>query len=135
MIHSFMTDVEAWQELTDLYINENDFNKAAFCMEEQILINPHNHLLHQRYADIKYSQGGADNIDLARSYYCQAIHLCPSNLRAVYGLYLTSTSKGGGAQKKKESSKLYDISMKKLKEIYSKSETVDVAQLLAALEI
>jgi Tfp pilus assembly protein PilF len=89
----FMADVEAWQELSELYIIEQDFNKAAFCLEELILHNPHNHLLHQRYADIKYTQGGLENIELARSYYCQALKLNPKNIRALYGLYLVFIQK------------------------------------------
>lgn len=89
-IFRFMTDVEAWQELSELYINEHDFNKAAFCIEELILLNPHNHLLHQRYADIKYSQGGAENIEIAKTYYFQALKLNPGNMRALYGIYLVS---------------------------------------------
>lgn len=85
-----MADAEAWQELSELYITEQDFNKAAFCVEELILHNPHNHLLHQRFADIKYTQGGLENFELARSYYCHAIKLNPKNMRALYGIYLVS---------------------------------------------
>ena len=52
----FMSDTEAWMELTDLYISEQDFAKAAYCMEELLLHNPHHHLYFQKYADIKYTQ-------------------------------------------------------------------------------
>lgn len=83
----FMADFEGWQELSDMYVQEQDFSKASFCVEELILHNPHNHLLHQRYADIRYSQGGQDNVEVARSYYCQALKLNPNNIRALYGLY------------------------------------------------
>lgn len=86
-----MADFEAWQELANLYIAEQDFSKAAFCVEELILHNPHNHLLHQRYADVRYSQGGPENLELAKAYYCQAIKLNPNNLRALYGIYLVSS--------------------------------------------
>jgi hypothetical protein len=51
-----MIDQEAWQELSELYLTEQEYGKAAFCMEELILHNPHNHLFHQRYAEIKYTQ-------------------------------------------------------------------------------
>lgn len=51
-----MSDQEAWQMLSDLYLAEGDLSKAAFCIEELILHNPHSHLLHQRLADIKYTQ-------------------------------------------------------------------------------
>lgn len=51
-----MSDQEAWHELCDLYLQEHEYSKAAFCMEELILHNPHSHLIYQRYAEIKYSQ-------------------------------------------------------------------------------
>ena len=51
-----MSDQEAWHELCDLYLQEQAYSKAAFCMEELILHNPHSHLIYQRYAEIKYSQ-------------------------------------------------------------------------------
>lgn len=50
-----MSDQEGWQELCELYLMEQDHAKASFCMEELILHNPHNHLIHQRYAEIRYS--------------------------------------------------------------------------------
>lgn len=51
----FMSDQEAWQELCNLYMAEGEYGKAAFCMEEVILHNPHSHLIHQRLADIRYT--------------------------------------------------------------------------------
>lgn len=119
----FMADTEGWQELSDLYIAEQDFNKAAFCIEELILHNPHNHLLHQRYADIRYTQGGYDNLELARAYYCQALKLNPNNLRALYGVYLTSSNIASSpkcaANKKKESLKLTEWALSEIKNKYS----------------
>lgn len=49
-----MADVEAWSELSDLYLAQGDFKHAAFCVEEMILANPHNHLLHERLAEVKF---------------------------------------------------------------------------------
>lgn len=83
-----MIDTEAWQELCDLYIGEHDYSKAAFCIEELILHHPQNHLYHQRYADIRYTQGRYENLELAKAYYCQTLKLCPNNMRALYGLFL-----------------------------------------------
>ena len=48
-LKDFMADGEAWMELCDLYILEQDYAKAAFCCEELILQHPHNHLYYQRY--------------------------------------------------------------------------------------
>lgn len=119
----FMSDIEGWQELSELYITEQDYNKAAFCVEELILHNPHNHLLHQRYADIRYTQGGYDNVELARGYYCQALKLNQNNMRALYGVYLASSSIAASskctAQKKKEVLKLTDWALSEIKKRYS----------------
>nr|CAG4643469.1 EOG090X0CGE [Ilyocryptus agilis] len=108
----FMADQEAWMELSDLYISQQDWNKASFCVEELILHSPLNHLYLQRYAEIKYTQGGYDNLDVARSYYSQAAKLNPNNVRALYGLILTSLHMMANpkcpSQKKKESVKLSD---------------------------
>nr|CAG4638705.1 EOG090X0CGE [Cyclestheria hislopi] len=95
----FMADQEAWLELCDLYISQQDWNKAAFCVEELLLHNPHNHLYAQRYAEIKYTQGGSDNLEIARSYYAFAAKLNPNNVRAIYGLILASKHP---SQKKKD---------------------------------
>ncbi|XP_055640628.1 ER membrane protein complex subunit 2-A-like [Toxorhynchites rutilus septentrionalis] len=84
----FMSDQEGWHELCNLYLAEGEYAKAAFCMEEVLLHNPHSHLIHQRLADIRYTMGGLDNIEIAKSYYCQAAKLNNNNLRALYGLFL-----------------------------------------------
>ncbi|CAH8864931.1 unnamed protein product [Trichobilharzia szidati] len=88
----FMSDFEAWNELADLYLSEGDYKHAAFCLEEMILSNPSNHLYCQRYAEIKYTEGGTENLELARAYYTQACLLCPNNLRSLYGLLLTCSA-------------------------------------------
>lgn len=85
-----MSDQEAWHELCNLYMMEGDYGKAAFCMEEVLLHNPYSHLIHQRLGEIRYTMGGQDNFEIAKSYYAQAIKLNPNNLRALYGLYLVS---------------------------------------------
>ncbi|XP_058450474.1 ER membrane protein complex subunit 2-like [Malaya genurostris] len=84
----FMSDQEGWHELCSIYLSEGEYAKAAFCMEEVLLHNPHSHLIHQRLADIRYTMGGLDNIEIAKSYYCQAVKLNQNNLRALYGLFL-----------------------------------------------
>jgi tetratricopeptide (TPR) repeat protein len=33
-------DEEAWYELLDIYLNKQNFQKAQFCFEELIVINP-----------------------------------------------------------------------------------------------
>ncbi|EEB17578.1 conserved hypothetical protein [Pediculus humanus corporis] len=127
-LKKFMSDEEAWQELSELYLLEQDYAKAAFCIEEVILINPHNHLYHQRFADIKYTQGGYDNLEIARSHYCLAIKLSPNNIRALYGLFLCAANiavnQKTQSQKKKESSKLAAWALKQLQGKYSEMSSL-----------
>jgi len=87
-LKKFMSDQEAWHELCNLYLSEGEYAKAVFCMEEVLLHNPHSHLIHQRLAEIRYTMGGMENIEIAKTYYAQAVKLNKQNLRALYGLYL-----------------------------------------------
>ncbi|XP_045767332.1 ER membrane protein complex subunit 2-like [Maniola jurtina] len=91
-LKKFMSDMEAWQELSELYLQVQEYSKAAFCAEELILHQPHNHLMHQRLADIRYTMGGIENLELAKSYYCQALKLNPDNTRATLGLFLVTNA-------------------------------------------
>jgi tetratricopeptide (TPR) repeat protein len=99
----YMSDFEGWMELCDLYLQEMDYAKAAFCMEELLLANPYSHLVHQKYAEIRYTQGGADNVELARKYFAQAMKLNAQNMRALFGFYLSAkylSQKCTGSKKK-----------------------------------
>ncbi|KAF6213514.1 hypothetical protein GE061_011234 [Apolygus lucorum] len=128
----FAIDQEAWQELCDLYLIEQEYGKAAFCMEELILHNPHNHLFHERLAEIRYTQGGFDNLESARSYYCQALKLNRNNMRALFGLYLTAysiaTSQKCVSAKKKEAHSLMSWAMKRISQRY-KETAADKSQI------
>ncbi|XP_053970689.1 ER membrane protein complex subunit 2-like isoform X2 [Hylaeus volcanicus] len=121
-LKKFMSDQEAWHELCDLYLQEQEYSKAAFCMEELILHNPHSHLIYQRYAEIKYSQGGFDNMELAKAYFCQAAKLNPNNIRALYGLLLASnniaTSPKCPSSKKKDAIKLSEWAANQIEKQY-----------------
>lgn len=87
-LRRFMSDQEAWHELCNCYLAEGDYAKAVFCMEEVLLHNPHSHLVHQRLGEIRYTMGGLDNVELAKTYYLQAYKLNAKNLRVLYGLFL-----------------------------------------------
>jgi len=91
-LKDFMGDQEAWMELSELYIRQQNFSKAAYCMEELILTHPHNHLYHQRYAEIHYTIGTPDSLEKSKKYFAQTLKLDPNNVRALYGLYLSSTN-------------------------------------------
>ncbi|KAF4517777.1 hypothetical protein B566_EDAN002982 [Ephemera danica] len=113
----------------NMYLNELEFAKAAFCLEELLLHSPHNHLIHQRYAEIRYTQGGLENMELARAHFCQAVKLNPKNLRALYGIYLAATNisqnSKSAAPKKKEMSKLAAWALKQVQERYNQQRSED----------
>ncbi|CAG9787443.1 unnamed protein product [Diatraea saccharalis] len=111
-LKKFMSDVEGWQQLCELYLQAGELQRAAFCAEELLLHQPHCHLHHQRLADIRYTMGGVENMELAKSYYCHALKLNPDNMRATLGLFLTTTNllnhykSSGNSSKRKEVWKL-----------------------------
>jgi len=118
----YQADHEAWLELCEAYLNEMEYSKACFCLEELILMHPHNHVYYQRYADIKYSQG---SYEMARNYYCYALKLNQNNVRALYGILLV-TSNLKVSQKSKEfseNSKLAAWSSEKIASLYKKVES------------
>ena len=78
-----MGDFEAWMELASLYLQENQFVGAQFCFEELILSNPYNNVFHQRYAEILFTIGGSDNLELAQKHFAQAVKLNPKSVRSL----------------------------------------------------
>uniref|UniRef100_A0A1A9W598 ER membrane protein complex subunit 2 n=1 Tax=Glossina brevipalpis TaxID=37001 RepID=A0A1A9W598_9MUSC len=137
-LKKFMSDQEAWNELCNLYLAEGDYAKAAFCMEEVLLHNPHSHLVHQRLAEIRYTMGGMDNIELARTYYSQAIKLNPKNLRALYGFYLCCTMVANSralGTKRKEAQKMAQWALNQANTLTAKRSTIENnEELIDALE-
>jgi ER membrane protein complex subunit 2 len=90
----FQGDLQAWEELCELYCEAGALKQAAFCAEEAILLAPGNPAAHLRYADLLYSLGGAEQCRTARSYYSKALQLSGGrNPRAIIGLLATT---GGG---------------------------------------
>lgn len=91
-LSTFSCDHESWLELSDIYTSQQNYSKALFCVEEVLLQYPHNHLYHQRYADILYTLGGKENLEMSCKYYCKAAELNPNNVRALFGIQLASTT-------------------------------------------
>jgi cytochrome c-type biogenesis protein CcmH/NrfG len=90
-LDTYMADHEAWKELTDLYLSQQMYSMAAHCLEELILLSPHNHLTYLKYAMTLYTMGGNENLTLARAYFCKVLDLNKDNTRALIGLKLASS--------------------------------------------
>lgn len=83
----FQADLEAWEELTDIYLSVQHFSQAAFCYEEILLNSPEDCWVLLKFAEILQSIGNLEKALLARKYFIQAIVLNQTNSRAMWGLY------------------------------------------------
>jgi len=137
----FMADTDAWQELAELYLEQQMFKNAAFCYEELLLATPGNYHLHSKYAEILYTSGGYDNLRLARKYFAHSLEMNDTNnVRSLYGLVMTciaiSSTKQGRQDTDRnqdpENLSLYDFAYQKLVSKYKESSK-DKLQLLSAL--
>lgn len=133
-LKKFMNDQEAWKELCDLYMVEQDYSRAIFCMEELLLSHPLSHIYHTRLAEMHYTLGSHESLELARSYYSQAIKLNDSNVRALHGLHLTLTSLLSGnkltPQQRKEFETLDSWSKNMINSVYDRDGNQDVAKYM-----
>ncbi|PAV86390.1 hypothetical protein WR25_15385 [Diploscapter pachys] len=142
-LKTFLNDNEAWIQLSELYLHENDIPKAMHCIEELIVSSPLNTLFLNRLADMRYTIGGVENLELAASYYGRATALNPSDLHAQYGLFLCSLNLSNHskalAEKKKESTAAAGSALERItaryQEILSSQPNNPSAKLnLAALQ-
>ncbi|TKR62065.1 hypothetical protein L596_026072 [Steinernema carpocapsae] len=124
----FLNDNEAWLELSQMYLREGDYSRAAHCIEELLVANPFNSLFFRRIADIRYSQGGVDNIELARTYFEKAGQLNHSDARSYYGVVMCCNSllpKSSG-NRKKELQNSAENALSQLEKIYQEPGNANV---------
>lgn len=83
-------DKEAWLELGDVYMEYMNYEKALFCFEEVLLLEPENIPNMIRIAELYYTKGRSeDNLTYARKYFCFVLTCDQNNYRALYGLKQT----------------------------------------------
>jgi hypothetical protein len=117
--------------LQELYLQSQQYKRAAFCMEELILINPMSYVYHLRAGEITYTQavaergGSHEQLMTARKYFAHALELKPEGcVRALYGILLvcaalSGSSKGKGA--KVDTVELLDTIRPQLERCYAPS--------------
>jgi len=135
----FCTDSEAWHELARIYLKLHMYDNAACCYEELILAEPQNYHFYVKYAEIKYTAGGLENLRIALNYYSTAIELCKeNNLAAFYGLLLTMdaiSSKDSNNSILNESTSIAVWAKKHILEQYTSSPSLKlVAESLELLQ-
>ena len=74
-------------ELGDFYTEKGHFLRALFCYEEVVMLAPENHYYFLRLAELYYTDGGKQNIQVAVKYFSYVISKNPQNPRALWGLY------------------------------------------------
>lgn len=135
-LKKFASDTEAWILLAKLYIEAADYTKAAFCMEELIVSNAHNYVYYEKYAEIQYTIGSLEALELSRAYFSQALRLKPSSLRSLYGMILSCNALSQhprvSAAKKKDCPKLAAWAAKQVAQVYQQAQADE--QLLKGVE-
>eukprot|EP00825_Cyclidium_porcatum_P019965 TRINITY_DN2281_c0_g1_i9.p1 TRINITY_DN2281_c0_g1~~TRINITY_DN2281_c0_g1_i9.p1 ORF type:complete len:246 (-),score=48.05 TRINITY_DN2281_c0_g1_i9:178-915(-) len=93
LLNSYITsnpnDSEVWLELADIYLEHMNYNKALFCLEEVLVLQPKKTLYMLRIAEILYTLGGTHNLQNAKNYYCFILSRDPHCTRASWGLLQT----------------------------------------------
>jgi len=127
----FMAETDAWVELGELYLSIKEYQNALFCFEEVILAEPDNFHYHVKYADIRFTIGGSENLNLAKQHYAHSIELNnENNLRGLYGLCLTifALSKQKGSKITKEDVALFNLASDLLKKNYKDNQNFDIIE-------
>lgn len=107
-------DVMAWKmKAYHLLTHQVDYKSALFCMEEVLLHEPQNIETVNIIAEIHLALG---DYSRSRQYFCLAINIQKSNLRALWGILLCSLLKTESSRPKKntksESSVISDYDLK-----------------------
>jgi len=89
------TDAECWAQLAELYLQQNLYNQAIFCLEEVLLIIPNAYNIHARLGELQYISAESSGSELQKleasvKWFCRSIELCDGYLRGLYGLKLVS---------------------------------------------
>ncbi|XP_070024785.1 uncharacterized protein [Nicotiana sylvestris] len=131
----FMAD---WRELAEIYVSLQMYKQAAFCYEELILSQPTVPLYHLAYADVLYTLGGLENLQMAKKYYASTIDLTGGkSTRALFGICLCTSAiaqlSKGRSKEDKESSELQSLSAMALEKDYKQRAPSNLSVLSSTL--
>lgn len=97
LLEASPTDIEAWAELSDLYLSQGLYSQAEFCLEEVLLVAPNSWNIHARLGELLYISTANLNEDssskiLVQSIrrFCRSVELCDDYIRGYYGLKTAS---------------------------------------------
>ncbi|CAA2957214.1 ER membrane complex subunit 2 [Olea europaea subsp. europaea] len=134
----FMADHDAWRELAEIYVSLQMYKQATFCYEELILSQPTIPLYHLAYADVLYTLGGLENLQMAKKYYASTIDLTGGkHTRALFGICLCTSAieqlTKGRNKDDRENSQLASLSAMALGKDYKQRAPNKVSMLSSTL--
>uniref|UniRef100_A0A7S3ACD6 ER membrane protein complex subunit 2 n=2 Tax=Rhodosorus marinus TaxID=101924 RepID=A0A7S3ACD6_9RHOD len=95
----YLSDVDAWCELADLYISAGSYPQAIYCYNEALLYEKSNWALYLRLGDVYYTLSDENSMLTARHYYSKSLTLnSKHNVRAMYGLLMSSQALESGSR-------------------------------------
>ena len=110
----YMNDPYAYNELSEVYLMVNEYDKAAFCLEELLLYSPNDYKILNKIGDIYTSKNNAEDAKTAIKFYSRSIFIQPTP-RAFFGIQNCASIIKKLDEKTK---KLVNISKKELSKMY-----------------
>jgi tetratricopeptide (TPR) repeat protein len=110
----YMNDPYAYNELSEVYLMVNEYDKAAFCLEELLLYSPNDYKILNKLGDIYTSKNNAEDAKTAIKFYSRSILIQPTP-RAFFGIQNCASIIKKLDEKTK---KLVSISKKELSKMY-----------------
>ena len=121
----YMNDPDAYNELAQIYLMANEYDKAIFCLEELLLHSPDDYKIMNKLGDIYCSKNNSADAKIAIKYYSQSVLINPTP-RAFFGI---QNSANIIIQKEKKlddkDKKLVDISKNELTKLYGETSFKD----------
>ena len=118
-------DAEAWLELADVYEKKLNFEKAIYCFEELLLLDPKEFSLYQKLAELHFTVGKLDNLKIAKKYFCLLLNINGLALRPLWGLLHTCRQLVKLEKGNHDNEKIIGIVEKKLATVYKESGCID----------
>ena len=133
-LEAFMNDPDAYNELSNVYLMVNEYDKAAFCLEELLLHNPNDYKILNKLGDIYTSKNNPEDARTAIKFYSRSVLIYPTP-RAFFGIQNCASIISKKEKKLDEKTKkLVNISKKELTKMYENSpfKSFDVNKIFNA---
>ena len=124
-LEAFMNDPDAYNELAQVYLMVNEYDKAAFCLEELLLYSPNNYKVLNKLGDIYASKNNAEDAKMGIKFYSRSILIQPTP-RAFFGIQNCASIIIKKEKRLDDKTKnLVEISKKELTKLYADTEFKD----------